>query len=366
MWSERCYTSRTVSFTREMEMLKMNPEIDRNSYLVYARSLTEKEYNLIEEFEEWLPDRIIDCHAHCNISEHVRFISERAYGHMLSTFPSFSLEESMEWQLLLHPSKIIRSLRFPKTFRGIDHKAANSYLLKESNEQDRVAIYGLPDDLTYTIRMLQHTGVSALKMYYSYLEPPAIEIYQYFPKAVLDVAQEKNIPIILHTPKRITMCLDQILRLVEDFPYLRVCIAHLGLTKSVVPELEKAFVAIARYPQIYFDTALVPSTEVVAMALRIVGVNRIMYGSDEPLNLIRSVPYIHPQRGERIVTEYPYHWIDLAEYKQYKHLATGAVHAHWSALSAIKTAISTFPKKEWEVLKQKVFHDNAELFYGFS
>jgi len=316
---------------------------------------------LIREFQEWLPDTIIDCHAHCNLSEHVRSIDDRAYNHMLSTFPSFSLEESREWHALLHPGKDVRSLRFPKTFRGIDHRAANLYLLEQSDVQNRISLYGLPDDPEYTIGMLGHPRVSALKMYYSYLEPPATEIYQYFPKVILEEAQCRDIPIILHPPRRITMCLNQILTLATDFPRLRVCLAHLSLTKSVVPGLEEAFAQIAQLPRVHFDTALVPSAEVVVTALRIVGPERIMYGSDEPLNLIRSTPYVHPEKGERLATQYPYHWVDSSE-NQYKHLAASITHAHWQALHAAKTAVSDLPEREQATVKQKLFHDNAKLF----
>ncbi len=343
----------------------MNRKIDREAYLAYARALSEKEHGLIREFQGWLPNTIIDCHAHCNLPEHAHSIDDRTYNHMLSTFPSFSLAESKEWHALFHPNKTIRSLRFPKTFRGINHRAANLYLLGQSDADDRVALYGLPDDPEYTIGMLAHPRVSTLKMYYSYLEPSAMEIYQYFPKVILDEAQRRDIPIILHPPRRITMCLDQILTLAKDFPRLRICLAHLSLTKSVVSGLEEAFTEIARLTRVHFDTALVPSAEVVTMALQIVGSDRIMYGSDEPLNLIRSTPYVHPDKGERLATEYPYHWVDMSDYQAYKHLATGITHAHWQALQAVKTAVSALPEREQDMVKQKLFHDNAKLFHGF-
>lgn len=343
----------------------MNPSIDRDAYLAHASVLTEIEKRNIREFTDWLPDQIIDSHSHSGLPEHVRWIDDRAYGHMLSTFPSFSLEESEAWHARLHPGKRIRSLRFAKTFRGIDHKAANNYLLERSPTQDRIALFGLPDDPDYTVDMLGHVRVSALKMYYAYLEPPGTEIYQYFPHVVLEAAQDKDIPIILHPPRRITMCLDQILKLVEDFPRLRICLAHLSLTKEVVPELEDAFVALRSRSLVSFDTALVPSTEVVAMALRVIGVDRIMFGSDEPLHLIRSVAYQHPNFGERIVTEYPYHWVDGAEQQAFRHLAAGATHAHWQALRAIKEAVAMLPTVAQERAKQKLFHDNAASFYAF-
>lgn len=101
------------------------------------------------------------------------------------------------------------------------------------------------------------------------------------------------------------------------------------------------------------------------MAMRIVGLDRIMYGSDEPLHLIRSVRYLHPQKGERLATEYPYHWVDPTDYQAYKHLAVGVTHAHWQALRAVKTAVSTLPKRRQRSVKQKLFHDNAHTFYGF-
>lgn len=342
----------------------MNPRINREAYLEHARVFTTSERSLIEVFAGWLPPTIIDSHAHCNLPEHVHFVSDRSYGHMLSTFPSFSLDESKQWHQLLHPGITVRSLRFPKTFRGIDHKAANGYLLANSPDEDRVALYGLPDDVVYTVDMLAHPRVSALKMYYSYLEPPATNIYQYFPLEVLAAAQDLDVPIILHPPRRITTCLDQILGLIRDFPRLRICLAHLSLTKSVVPGLEEAFNTLAQHEQVSFDTALVPSEEVVAMALRIVGSERIMYGSDEPLHLIRSVAYSHPELGERLATGYLYHWVDPDEHKQYGHLAEGATHAHWQALLAIRRAITASAGNQ-ETLKQRLFYDNAAEFYGF-
>ena len=90
-----------------------------------------------------------------------------------------------------------------------------------------------------------------------------------------------------------------------------------------------------------------------------------MYGSDAPLHLIRSVVYEHPQYGERLATTYPYHWVDPVEHEQFKSLAIRATHAHWQALSALKAAISELPDEVQHIAKQKIFCDNARLFYGF-
>ena len=173
------------------------------------------------------------------------------------------------------------------------------------------ALYGIPDDPDYTVHMLNHPRVSALKMYYSYLEPPATQIYQYFPKVVLSAAQSLRVPIVLHPPTKITDCFDQLERLICDFPDLKICIAHLGLLRDMASGARKRFCAMfADNPLVYFVHALVQSAEVISTALHVLGSGRIMYGSDAPLDLIRYVDYKHPQLGWRAVSEYVYHWSD--------------------------------------------------------
>ncbi len=70
--------------------------VDRDKYFEHALSFSEREEGLSLQYARWLPDVIIDVHAHCNRKEHVFDIPEKAYRHMLSTFPYFSLEESAE------------------------------------------------------------------------------------------------------------------------------------------------------------------------------------------------------------------------------------------------------------------------------
>lgn len=338
---------------------------NREVYLSHALKITSEEQAKITEYADWLPSTVIDAHAHANLPEHVDYINESAYNHMLSTFPSFSIEESRASHKLLHPSTEVRSLRFAKTFKGIAHRAANQYLLEQSPEGDRVALFGLPEDPAYTIDMLHHPRVSALKMYYSYIQPPATTVYEAFPPPILAAAEESCIPVIMHAPKMIVESVDDVIQTTHDFPDLKIALAHLGSSKFNVPGLQDAYDRLATETSIYLDTALNPSSEVIIRALRTFGTDRIMYGSDEPLNLIRSTPYIHPEYGQRITTDLPYHWQNPKEHAEYRHLASKAIHAHWLSLDALKTAIESRPQPEQARTKQAIFHDNAARFYNF-
>lgn len=335
------------------------------NYFAHAYRMSEAEIKIRDSLMEWLPDDIIDAHAHCNLASHVVEINPKARQHMLSTFPYFPLEDSERLRTMFFPGKRLRSLRFAKTYRGLDHRAANDYLLENSPSEDRVALFGLPEDVEYTNRMLAHPRVSALKMYWSYVDPSAEVIYDFFRPEILEEAQARDIPLVLHLPKMITRSLDDLVQVARDFPRLRMVLAHLGLSKMVVPGLEEALVVASKVETIFMDTALNPSADVVALSLQIFGSERIMFGSDEPLNLIRSVPYEHPERGQRIVSDYLYHWVDPKEFQEYGHLAKEATHSHWLSMSAIKEAVDRLPAKEQTSTKEWLFQKTAEAVYGF-
>lgn len=344
----------------------MNPNlVNRSEYLRHALAFNVAEQGLRSKFMAWLPEEIIDGHSHCNTKGQVLDIPDKAFQHMLSSFPYFTLEESRFAHDIFHPNKTIRSLRFPNVFRGIDQKKANTYLLESSLPDDRIALFGLPEDIKYTRNMLSHHRVSALKMYYLYVEPTAKVIYDFFHPKILEKAQELDIPIVLHLPTVITKSQDDLASMLKDFPSIRVVIAHLGLSKFIVPGLKEAFERFAENPNVYMDTALNPSSDVVSLAIKTFGWRKIIFGSDEPLNFLRTRPYKHPVLGDRLMTDYQYHWVDLDEQKEYAHLVQGMVHAHWLSLEALYVAIESLPESEREIAKLHIFFQNAKRVYKF-
>lgn len=334
-------------------------EIPVDEYLAYAQALTPEEEELRRRAADWLPERIFDAHVHTNLPEHVGTIDAPLLGHMMTTFPSFTLEQSAGLRALLYPGRQVAALRFPMPYRGIRHRQANAYLLGQAPPQDRVALYGIPTEIDYTVGLLGHPRVAALKMYYQYFSPPAQRILEVFPAPVLEEAQARGVPIILHLPRMITRCVDELLEVLDRFPRLVVVLAHLGLPHMPVPGLREAYAAVAKRERVYMDTAMIPSAEVVGMALEAFGTERIVFGSDEPLNLIRAVVYAHPVKGERLATPYPYHWADPAEQRESAAIAAGATHAHWQQLAAIGSALAAHVPEAKTRAAESIFHDTA-------
>lgn len=339
--------------------------LEARGNIEYGLTLTESEVAKRDEILAYMPEIIIDAHAHSGLEEQVGQIDPRTMQHMMTTFPFFSLEDSARMNSLFFTGKLVHTLRFAIPWKGIDHRSANQYLLKNSPPSDRIALCGIPDDLDYSINQLRGKKYRALKMYVRYFEPPATRIYEFFPPEILEEAQILEIPIILHLPAMITKCIDDLDRCLSDFPKLRVVLAHLGLPHLPIPGLAEAYDQFASYPQVAMDTAMIPSKEVVTLALKAFGHSRIMYGSDQPLNILRQVVYHHPEKGERIVTHRRYHWSDSLEHEQYSHLAVGAVHSHWQCLEALLEGIrQVFPNSEAEA-RCNIFCANAREMFGF-
>lgn len=340
-------------------------QIPVEDYLNNSLILKPEEVVIRDRLLSWLPDNIIDCHAHCNLPAHVSELEADVYWHMMSTFPSFSLEQSYEVQKVFYPGKNVRTLRFPNVYKGIDFKAANRYLIEQSKPSDRVALCGIPTDIPYTVSTLREPRVVALKMYPAFFIPRAEKIYQYFRPEILEEAQSLNIPIILHLPKLITECVEDLQKLLSDFPRLTVVLAHLGLPHFVVNRLEETYKNFARHEMLFMDNSTITSQEVVKLAISAFGIEKIMFGSDEPINMIRAVAYQNPVLGQRIVTEYLYHWVKVEEHKMFGHLAKGAIHIHLQALLALKGAIEALPASIQDKASHLVFHDTAKQIFRF-
>lgn len=341
--------------------------IDRSEeYLKFALQFNKQEEALRDLFAKWLPDDIVDCHVHVGHPQQINEFVYQVYDRPFCSFLGFDLQKSRGIKDLFYSGKRISMLRFAWPFQGINHRGLNEYLLKECPPTDKVVLCGIPTDIDYTVSLLSHERIAGLKMHRFFFVPPAREIYQFFPKTVLETAQSKTLPIILHLPEIASNCISQVEQLICDFPNLRIVLAHLGGYTESLENLERAYKFFARHENLYVDTAMVFSSQAIRIALNYFGEERILYGSDEPLNLLRIKMYQHPVFGSRLISEYPYHWISPAEYKGYKHLAHNAVHAHWQTLLAIKEAIGGLPKVRRETTKKKIFFENSKKIFSFA
>lgn len=340
-------------------------------YYEHALTLNEEELTLQSQLTPRLPDLMVDTHAHGSASQHFRAaeMPDHIKGHMMSTFPVTTLEMSETISATLLPGQEIQKVRFAHAFTGIAHRAVNEYLIDESPERDRVVLFGTSnstDDIDYTKQQLRSGAYVGLKMYYNASNPPKEKLTEYFPPEILSVAEAEHIPIILHLPKSLYRSTDEVEEVVECYPDLQIVLAHIGVAHVVRPELEGILSRLARSGNVYVDTSGVDDAELVLKALRHLGPDNVLYGSDEPLNLIRAIVYDNPELGPRLLTDYDYHWVDAAERARWRHLADKPfVHNHWRQLQTILVAAERFAMRSSEKnrLLDSIFHGNAQRVF---
>jgi hypothetical protein len=338
-------------------------EIPTDSYVKYALELLSAERELIDEFSGWLPDTIVDCHVHSNPPSSVVEIDDEMYRNMVTTFPHFTIEQHRRFTELLYPGKTVILLPFTMPYRGIDFRAANEYLLgvAGSDPTVRPVLYGLPDDPAYTTDMLSNPTFVGLKMYMLYFRPAASRISEFFTDEILAHVDLIGGTVILHPPAPVTKSFQDIVETAVRFPNVTFIIAHMGSLTLSSEGVEAVYKKLAPIANLLFDTAIVPSSEILGMGLDVFGHKRILFGTDQPLSLVRANVCINPVLGERLATPYPYHWADPEEERGYVRYAQGATHLHWGTMKALREAIAVYG--ETPEVVQDIFCNNAHRVF---
>lgn len=347
------------------------PTPDFRAYFTHSMKPTEYEIGFRDGLNDQLPSSIIDVHVHASEADHFDITQAQSIlDKSASTFPETTIEQSQQIDALLHPGMNVRKLRFAHAFRGINHRAVNDYLLENSPEQDRVALFGISEndeEIEYTREELRSGQYSGLKMYYCSSSEEKTKLYEYFPRPVLEVAEAVDVPIILHLPKTVSRSLDEIHAVAGDFPNLRIMLAHAGVTWTYPANFPATMAEVASHPNVSVDTSGVTNPAIIATALEQLGPARVLYGSDEPLNLLREFTYENPDLGPRLLTDYPYHWVHQDEYEANKHLLPeNLMYCELQQVDALLVAIrSVASARRADAYIQSIFHDNGQREFNF-
>lgn len=284
-------------------------DIPADRYFSAALALSAEEDKRLATALDLLPESIIDAHTHIARSDDVDDLSAEFLGHVVSTFPVYSLEMAATAKRALWRGKQVRSARMAHAVAGYRHATINEHLHSDLPARDLFIAFGLASSTSDIHRLLSRGGVSALKMYFHSVDPPLRTVREVFPDPVLEAAQAARVPIILHLPTSLPCGLKEVRDVALRYPLLTIILAHLGGHggQMLTPEVSAAFLAIAELPRVFMDTAFIFDCDLVNAALRALGPNRILFGSDEPLSLIRATAYEHPKLGPRLYAP-GYHW----------------------------------------------------------
>jgi len=109
---------------------------------------------------------------------------------------------------------------------------------------------------------------------------------------IMEICRDQNRPVMIHTnepighsyPGKTPNTLAQIYQLIQTYPHNKMVLAHWGGGLFFFSLLKKEIKKHLKH--VYFDTAASPylyDTDVYRLAIQLVGVEKILFGSDFPL-----------------------------------------------------------------------------------
>ena len=298
--------------------------------------MTENERDLKiyeDELLPWLPDEIIDIHVHIGLAEHVGPISPERFG------ANWAIEVGVQqsWEQLwtnyrmLFPGQKVRALTFGGVYREVDIEANNDYVLAGANSDyvphpplpslhpfpgEAGSVWALmvtrPEWPAEEIEHGMEYGFLGIKPYPDLA--PAMDsepgIFDFCPHSHLEVLNQFGGLMMLHLPRKARLAdpdnISELIEISERYPSVKMIVAHIGRS-FCLPTAQKGLPPLADSKSIYFDTSANLNADVFAYALDTVGPDRLLFGSDLPITLMRGV---REHVGETYInyTNAPYSW----------------------------------------------------------
>jgi len=253
-----------------------------------------------QRLQSFLPRNIIDIHTHVWLD---KFQSKEKPAHPRAvTWPERvaldnSMEDLVETHRLLFPGKKLLPLIFGSALSfGDDIHAGNRYV-SESGRKYRVPALLFADpqwgEIEFEERIASRNFLGA-KVYLTRSDPRIpekdIQIYDFLPHHQLKVLDRRGGILMLHIPRpgrlRDPLNLTRIIEIERHYPSVKMIIAHVG--RAYCPEdIGNAFEALGETRKVSFDISANTCAATFEQAIRAVGPERILFGSDLPITRMR-------------------------------------------------------------------------------
>ncbi len=255
-----------------------------------------------EELDEFVPARVFDAHAHIyRWAFNTDPDKDRSadYGFIGRDYSEAHWSDLEECDRRLLPGREVHRLVFPFPFSpSCDFAASNAFLAQQVMPHPASsALMVVHPSMTadYLEAELEDKGFLGFKPYRTYSvtgDANECRITDFLPRHQIAVAHRRGLIIMMHLSKRNAIADPDNVRDLEDlsaeFPGAKWVLAHCA--RSYSPwAIEKAAKRLRLLPNIWYDTSSVCDTDAFDALYSGVGVERVMYGSDDiPVGIMRG------------------------------------------------------------------------------
>lgn len=254
-----------------------------------------------DELDDFVPENVFDVHTHVyrwafNTDPNK---AQGPYQKTIGTyFPEVTWTLADEIDAALMPGRTVDRLAFPFPFpKPCDFEASNTYVAAQSAKSDRSSALMLvhPDMTADEIeKSIKARGVIGLKPYLVYAKsavPSEASITAFLPEHQIALADRLGLLIMMHISKSDAIAdednISEIVRLSAKYPNAKWVLAHCARSYSAWA-IEKAAARLRGLPNIWYDTSTVCESDALDALYQGVGVDRVMYGSDDMIGPMRG------------------------------------------------------------------------------
>lgn len=315
----------------------------------YEQRITKEDIALIQE--DYIPDEIFDIHAHLYQASHYP-VNEWSFLLGQDQLTSKEHQEALKKYMA---TTTVHGLYFGLPRISGHRTNINQWLLSdvETNATALSKVLWLvspADDPSQLATVLNRPNVVGFKVYHCYsgLENTMeAKITDFAPEWMWELLNEVEGVLMLHIVRSEGIADAQnqadIVRLTRQYPRVRLVLAHIARSFNY-RQARKGLQFLADIENVYVDTSAVGESNAFLMALKVLGPQRVLWGSDYPISEIR---------GKCITAGNNFHWIHPEnEGASTKYTLVGI-----ESLIALKEAIEDFGLRETDV--NDLFLNNA-------
>ncbi|MBT3902814.1 MAG: amidohydrolase family protein [Pelagibacteraceae bacterium] len=253
-----------------------------------------------EELNEFVPQKIYDVHTHIyqwksNLDKDKNNGPYKYQGENYENV-SYELLDQIDHQLF--PGRNVERLSFPFPYNyPCDFNNSNDYVSTQTNNHkrsDNLILINPKMDKTEIINHLESSKAVGFKPYRTYSKTGDItncKITDFLPEHQIAIANEKGLIIMMHLSKKDGVADDEnindLIFLSEKYPSTKWILAHCARSYSAWG-IEKAAKKLRNLKNIWYDCSTVCESDALNALYTGVGVDRVMYGSDDMIGPMRG------------------------------------------------------------------------------
>ena len=238
-----------------------------------------------EELEEWVPERIYDCHIHMLNNSLIDDSSEHK-----NVFPDADLKGIKGWHNTVFPNRDVNNLFLGRPALGTRINEYNDWLFNEIKDNPLTRAHRLttPSDSLADIESdVKNKGFQGLKVYRMYSvtgDMANCTIEEYLPHEQLELANELGLWVTLHMSREDGCGDEKNLKDLTEFttkryPNIKWILAHIARSFTYRP-IQQGIDTLKNLPNIFYDLSAVTDIRPYITLFSEENHERIFYGTD--------------------------------------------------------------------------------------